>query len=156
MIRQTNPSFDERAYGFANLVDLLRAAHKDGLVRVDRDRQGVIRVFQGNLTPEPVGEVAALAAGDEEPLTVESPEVVEVPVLVEAVVVDTQAEPAADEVDAIDVEINGNVVSNEPPLARGRRRRPRPTGATQRPAAHPTTQRAPAQRPARSRRSRKP
>ena len=49
IIRQTNPSFDERAYGFANLVDLLRAAHKDGLVRVDRDRQGVIRVFQGNL-----------------------------------------------------------------------------------------------------------
>ena len=54
ILRQATPSFDERAYGFANLVDLLRAAQKDGLVRVDRDRQGVIRVFQGNLTtPEP-------------------------------------------------------------------------------------------------------
>ena len=48
MIRQGSPSFDERAFGFANLADLLRAAHKDGAVRVERDRQGVIRVFQAN------------------------------------------------------------------------------------------------------------
>ncbi len=48
MIRQGSPSFDERVFGFANLADLLRAAHKDGAVRVERDRQGVIRVFQAN------------------------------------------------------------------------------------------------------------
>jgi uncharacterized LabA/DUF88 family protein len=48
MIRQTHASFDERAYGFTNLVELLRAAQKDGLVRVERDRQGVLRVFQGS------------------------------------------------------------------------------------------------------------
>jgi uncharacterized LabA/DUF88 family protein len=48
MVRQVNPTFDERAYGFANLADLLRAAHRDGSVRVERDRQGVIRVFQVN------------------------------------------------------------------------------------------------------------
>jgi uncharacterized LabA/DUF88 family protein len=47
ILRQATPPFDERAYGFGSLVDLLRAAHKDGLLRVDRDRQGVIRVFQG-------------------------------------------------------------------------------------------------------------
>jgi uncharacterized LabA/DUF88 family protein len=47
LIREVNPSFDERAFGFGNLVDLLRAAHRDGVVRVDRDRQGVIRVFEG-------------------------------------------------------------------------------------------------------------
>jgi uncharacterized LabA/DUF88 family protein len=52
LIRQVEPNFDERAYGFANLVDLLRAATKDGFVRVDRDRQGVIRIFQG---PAPGG-----------------------------------------------------------------------------------------------------
>jgi hypothetical protein len=51
LIRQVQPGFDERAYGFANLVDLLRAATKEGIVRVDRDRQGVIRVFQ----PTPAG-----------------------------------------------------------------------------------------------------
>ncbi len=47
LLRQVNATFDERAYGFANLVDLLRAAAKENLVRVDRDRQGVVRVFQG-------------------------------------------------------------------------------------------------------------
>jgi uncharacterized LabA/DUF88 family protein len=47
ILRQATPPFDEHAYGFGSLVDLLRAANKDGLLRVDRDRQGVIRVFQG-------------------------------------------------------------------------------------------------------------
>jgi hypothetical protein len=51
LIKQVNPAYDERAYGFANLVDLLRAAGREGLVRVDRDRQGVIRVFQGASAP---------------------------------------------------------------------------------------------------------
>ena len=47
IFRQATPAFDERAYGYGNLVDLLRAAQKDGVVRLDRDRQGVVRVFQG-------------------------------------------------------------------------------------------------------------
>ncbi len=51
IIRQTRAGFDERAYGFANLGDLLRAAHRENIVRVDRDRQGVIRVFQGSASP---------------------------------------------------------------------------------------------------------
>jgi uncharacterized LabA/DUF88 family protein len=59
LIREVCPSFDERAYGFGNLADLLRAAHRDGVVRVDRDRQGVIRVFEGaNLAPAPVSAPA--------------------------------------------------------------------------------------------------
>ena len=65
LIRQVEPGFDERAYGFANLVDLLRAATKDGFVRVDRDRQGVIRVFQGTA---PAGTAAA-----PQPLPTEEP-----------------------------------------------------------------------------------
>jgi uncharacterized LabA/DUF88 family protein len=59
ILRQAVPAFDERAYGFGSLVDLLRAAQKEGLVRVDRDRQGVIRVFQGTAMP------ASTPAGDE-------------------------------------------------------------------------------------------
>jgi len=53
LLRQATPPFDERAYGFGSIVDLLRAANKEGLVRVERDRQGVIRVFQGSV-PVPV------------------------------------------------------------------------------------------------------
>jgi len=53
IIKQRRQGFDERAYGFASLADLLRAAHRENVVRVDRDRQGVIRVFQGSAAPVP-------------------------------------------------------------------------------------------------------
>jgi uncharacterized LabA/DUF88 family protein len=39
--------FDERRYGFGGLIDLLRACQKDGVVRMERDRRGGLRVFQG-------------------------------------------------------------------------------------------------------------
>jgi hypothetical protein len=44
-MRAADPAFDERRHG--NLVEILRAVQRDGLVRLDRDRQGVLRVFQG-------------------------------------------------------------------------------------------------------------
>jgi uncharacterized LabA/DUF88 family protein len=39
--------FDERRYGFGGLMDLLKACQRDGLVRIERDRRGGLRVFQG-------------------------------------------------------------------------------------------------------------
>jgi uncharacterized LabA/DUF88 family protein len=39
--------FDERRYGFGGLMDLLRACQRDGLLRLERDRRGGLRVFQG-------------------------------------------------------------------------------------------------------------
>ena len=73
ILRQATPAFDERAYGYGTLVDLLRAAQKDGLVRLDRDRQGVVRVFQvqQQIPSTPVGPV-------ELPVEVEEPALVEV------------------------------------------------------------------------------
>jgi uncharacterized LabA/DUF88 family protein len=47
LLKTNAPGFDERAFGFATLIDLLRAAQKDGLVRMERDRQGAVRLFQG-------------------------------------------------------------------------------------------------------------
>jgi len=67
LLRQARPSFDERAYGFANLVDLLRAAHKEGAVRVERDRQGVIRVFQGTAPSRLPSDTPAPILMDESP-----------------------------------------------------------------------------------------
>jgi len=52
VFRQATPPFDERAYGYGTLVDLLRAAQKEGIVRMERDRQGVVRVFQGAGSPQ--------------------------------------------------------------------------------------------------------
>jgi uncharacterized LabA/DUF88 family protein len=47
ILRQAEGGFDERRYGFGGLMDLLRALQKDGFVRVERDRRGGLRVFQG-------------------------------------------------------------------------------------------------------------
>jgi uncharacterized LabA/DUF88 family protein len=68
ILRAQTPPFDERAYGFPSLVDLLRASHKEGAFRVERDRQGVIRVFQCGSA----GLAAAKAPGDQ-PSAVEEP-----------------------------------------------------------------------------------
>jgi hypothetical protein len=52
-LRSAIEGFDERKYGFASVVDLLRAAGKEGVFRIERDRQGAVRVFPGgNLTPK--------------------------------------------------------------------------------------------------------
>ena len=40
-------SFDERRYGFGGLMDLLRACQREGFIRLERDRRGGLRVFQG-------------------------------------------------------------------------------------------------------------
>ncbi len=81
IVRAQAPPFDERAYGFASLVDLLRAAHKEGAFRVERDRQGVIRVFQAGsagLVP------ATTAAHTDEPSVQVEPEAPALPAAVEA------------------------------------------------------------------------
>jgi uncharacterized LabA/DUF88 family protein len=39
--------FDERQYGFGGLMDLLKALQRDGFIRLERDRRGGLRVFQG-------------------------------------------------------------------------------------------------------------
>jgi hypothetical protein len=46
-IRAARPDFDERRYG--SLPDLLRACQKDGLLRLERDRQGGLRAFAGSV-----------------------------------------------------------------------------------------------------------
>ena len=64
--------FDERKYGFASVVDLLRAAGKEGVLRIERDRQGAIRVFPGaNLAPKP--RAAELPIDIDETVDVEVP-----------------------------------------------------------------------------------
>jgi uncharacterized LabA/DUF88 family protein len=54
-MRNVDPAFDERKYGFGTLQDLLRACQRDGLFRIERDRQGVIRLFPGNIMQPSTG-----------------------------------------------------------------------------------------------------
>ena len=60
-LRTADASFDERKFGFNSLNDLLRACQREGLFRMERDRQGVIRFFQGNAMKE--AGVSAAARG---------------------------------------------------------------------------------------------
>jgi len=53
-LRTAIEGFDERKYGFSSVVDLLRAAGKENVLRIERDRQGAVRVFPGlNLMDRP-------------------------------------------------------------------------------------------------------
>jgi uncharacterized protein (TIGR00288 family) len=70
-LRSAIDGFDERNYGFASVVDLLRAAGKDGVLRIERDRHGALRAFPGpKLTAvvssagEPVSELPVVDVED--------------------------------------------------------------------------------------------
>ena len=58
-IRASHPDFDDRKYG--SIVDLMRACQKEGLLKLERDRQGGLRVF-GAAGPSAETKGAAPAA----------------------------------------------------------------------------------------------
>jgi uncharacterized protein (TIGR00288 family) len=104
-LRQSIEGFDERKYGFASVVDLLRAAGKEGVLRIERDRQGAIRVFPGgNLTAKPRVDG---------PIDID--ETVDVEVPPEAVVEPAEAEivesSAAAPIDTVDIEVESPAVA---------------------------------------------
>ena len=82
-LRNVDASFDERKFGFASLVDLLRACQREGLFRIERDRQGVMRLFPGNIMQPAAGvpgtdedddsrgNVMDQPAGEQQPLPAE-------------------------------------------------------------------------------------
>jgi len=69
-LRAVDANFDERRFGFETLGDLMRACQRDGLLRIERDRQGGMRIFPGNIgqssaeTSAPQAEEAGQAATD--------------------------------------------------------------------------------------------
>lgn len=76
-LRSAIEGFDERKYGFASVVDLLRAAGKEGVLRIERDRQGAVRVFPGANLAQP----RPLSTRAEEPIELDETIDVEVPLL---------------------------------------------------------------------------
>lgn len=47
LLRAAEGGFDERRFGFMGLIDLLRACQREGLMQLERDRRGGLRVFKG-------------------------------------------------------------------------------------------------------------
>ncbi len=62
MLRAEQPGFDEQVYGFASLVDLLRAGQNLNLLRLQRDRKGALRVFIPGPPPAAQSQPAESAA----------------------------------------------------------------------------------------------
>jgi uncharacterized LabA/DUF88 family protein len=48
-IKNSSPTFDEHRYGFHSFLEAVRSAQRVGLFRLERNRQGILRVFPGNL-----------------------------------------------------------------------------------------------------------
>ena len=61
-LRGVDAAFDERKYGFETLGDLMRACQRDGLLRIERDRQGGMRIFPGTVTPAAASYEPAVSA----------------------------------------------------------------------------------------------
>jgi uncharacterized protein (TIGR00288 family) len=117
-LRGAIEGFDERKYGFASVVDLLRAAGKEGVLRIDRDRQGAVRVFPGvNLTGRP-SAVPVVDAGAETDVEAAAEPVDGEPVAAEAV-----ADAPIVDGEAVDQPAEVEVVAVEAPKKKGARKR---------------------------------
>jgi uncharacterized LabA/DUF88 family protein len=160
-LRNVDAAFDERRFGFGSLVDLMRACQREGLFRIERDRQGVMRLFPGNVM-QPVGEPDRAAEDDrqDEPTaagvepadtgwtTRTSSEDVEPEVVDGAVVQEIESQPV------IDVEQTQPSESGSDPAPRsrsraGRRRAPGDGRTARKPADLPPASASPrARKPA--------
>jgi uncharacterized LabA/DUF88 family protein len=155
LLRTSEGGFDERRYGFGGLVDLVRACQKEGLVRLERDRRGGLRVFPGIALQRPIGprELPMESRGNTMP-----PEPAREPQRE----IDVQQEPVevdpgnalnlgeALDVDAIDPDPMPTIDPTAELLGTSaRRKRPArtPAAAARRPVKNPPRKAAPAARP---------
>ena len=126
--------FDERKYGFASVVDVLRAAAKDGVLKLERDRHGAFRVFAGpklTAAPQPrieVEEPPIDVAGEviaEQPPVEEGESIEEAPI-VDAEPIETPEPVAVATAEAEAVVADGSVEVADPPTKGGRKRKAAP------------------------------
>ncbi|MGA2264284.1 MAG: NYN domain-containing protein [Acidobacteriota bacterium] len=51
-LRSADSSFDERRYGISSIHDLVRLTQREGLLRIERNRQGILRIYLGDQFPQ--------------------------------------------------------------------------------------------------------
>ena len=160
LLRAAESGFDERRYGFGGILDLLRGAQRDNLLRLERDRQGVLRVFPGTALQRQASapaETGAARPGVEVETISQQPviEAEELPGLPmeepEAAAAAADEEAAVEAVEAAPVEtpeIPAEVIDvEEPQRAPARRRRTPPSARkTTRAAGRKTVRATPAAR----------
>ncbi|MBZ5555718.1 MAG: NYN domain-containing protein [Acidobacteriia bacterium] len=138
--------FDERRYGFGGLMDLLKACQKEGLVRIERDRRGGLRVFQGAVLQQ-LMPAASTAARLPQPEPGE---------LYESQPIDVQPHNLPAHADLIDVEDQPiGVIPVDTTAELLGRAKPKKSGGRTR-MARPDADATPKKQPARSRGTRRP
>jgi uncharacterized LabA/DUF88 family protein len=73
-IRGVDQTFDERKFGVATIMEFLRVCQREGLLRLERDRRGQIRVFPGAALQSAAGVEPTSVAGEQH---IEQPEPIE-------------------------------------------------------------------------------
>jgi len=142
ILRQAEGGFDERRYGFNGLMDLLKACQRENLVRIERDRRGGLRVFQGSALQkaqprQPLEVAEPTDVIDIEPIETQPGEVVVTPEPLETE--QSESEPIPIDTTA---ELLGRAKPKRTAAARGRTRMAAPAAprktAAKKPAARRT------------------
>jgi uncharacterized LabA/DUF88 family protein len=149
ILRQAEGGFDERRYGFNGLMDLLKALQRESTVRIERDRRGGLRVFQGSALQRHAQSVPMEGLPKIDPaLEAEMAEAGLVPDVMPAVVIEQRgeadADPSLDGPMPIDTtaELLGRAKARKPRVAAGRMPRVAVAGtrkAAKKPAARRTS-----------------
>jgi uncharacterized LabA/DUF88 family protein len=128
--------FDERRYGFGGLIDLFRACAREGLIRLERDRRGGLRLFQG--------PALARAAAPPAPQIVAAAE----PEAAPEIAADEEAPLDELQVDVVDVEPVRVIDTTAELLGRAKPKRPRSRAvAASRPVRTTETRKIAAKKP---------
>jgi uncharacterized LabA/DUF88 family protein len=137
-LRSLQPPFDERQFGFPSTYELVRQAQREGLLRVERNRQGILRIFPAERFPR-IAQAQSLV---EEPMPVSpDPELETPPPEPEAAPKQAhQPEPAFQmEIPLIVEESAPSLFSVEPPAAAEAAESQLPAGSLEPPTTPPGT-----------------
>jgi uncharacterized LabA/DUF88 family protein len=146
ILRQAEGGFDERRYGFGGLMDLLKALQREGFLRVERDRRGGLRVFQGSAMQTAVHARPIPGLPQDEPVE-----------MVDAEPVDLQSGQVIETAEPVDVEEPERepipIDTTAELLGRAKQRKPRvraqrPLGATSARAPRAAKEKTAARKPA--------
>jgi uncharacterized LabA/DUF88 family protein len=105
-LRSVDPTFDERRFGFNSIHDLARQVQREGLIRIERNRQGILRIYPGEQFPQTLQE--RLPVEESIPLETAVSEVLEAAMADEMPIHDLPAEARA--------EVTGGTLAEEPAL----------------------------------------
>jgi uncharacterized LabA/DUF88 family protein len=98
ILRAADNEFDERRYGFGGLMDLLRACQKENLIRLERDRRGGLRVFQGSALQRPSAAPVpqATEAFESQPIEISATQALDAQEQADADMIDSEPMPTVD------------------------------------------------------------